>query len=68
MTKSCVSFCDCSNLPKKASAKCLTESNEKLTSLEVETDQAAAVAVVDEFGGGGVNVGMTNLSFSNKPC
>ena len=68
MTKSCVSFCDCSNLPKKASAKCLTESNEKLTSLEVETDQAAAVAVVDEFGGGSANVGMLNSSFLNTPC
>ena len=44
------------------------ESNEKLTSLEMEADQAAAVAVVDEFGGGGVNVGMTNFSFSNTPC
>ena len=40
------------------------ESNVKLTSLEV----VAAIAVVDGFGGGGVNVGMTNFSFSNTPC
>ena len=67
MSKSCVTFYDCSNLPKKASANCLMESNEKLTSLVVEADEAAAVAVVDGFGGGGVNVGMTNFSFSNTP-
>ena len=44
------------------------ELNVKLTSLGVETDEAAVVAVVDGFGGGGANVGMTNLSFSNTPC
>ena len=44
------------------------ESNVKLTSLGVEVDEAAAVAVVDGFGGGGVNVGMTNFSFTNTPC
>ena len=44
------------------------ESNVKLTSLGVEADEAATVAIVDGFGGGGVNVGMTNLSFYNTPC
>ena len=44
------------------------ESNVKLTSLGVEADDEVAVAVVDGFGGGGVNVGMTNFSFSNTPC
>jgi len=44
------------------------ELNVKLTSLGVETDEAAVVAVVDGFGGGGANVGMMNLSFSNTPC
>ena len=44
------------------------ESNVKLTSLGVEGDDAAAMAVADGFGGGGANVGMTNLSFSNTPC
>ena len=41
------------------------ESKEKHASLEVEVDEAATVAIVDGFGGGGVNVGMTNVSFSN---
>jgi hypothetical protein len=44
------------------------ESNEKLISLEVEADDAAAIGVVDGFGGGSVNVGMTNFSVSNTPC
>ena len=68
ISKSCISFCDCLNLPKKPSANCLMESNVKLTSLGVEADEAATVAIVDGFGGGGVNVGMMNLSFSNMPC
>ena len=58
--------------------------NEKLTSLVVVADGAVAIAVVDEFGSGGdgaaavavedgfggsgVNVGMTNFSFSTTPC
>ena len=33
------------------------ESNVKLTSLRVEANEAAAVVVVDGFGGGGANVG-----------
>jgi hypothetical protein len=32
------------------------ELNEKLTSLVVEADEVATVAVVDGFGGGGVNM------------
>jgi hypothetical protein len=40
----------------------------KLTSLEVEADEAATIAIVDGFGGGGVNVSMTNFSLSNTPC
>jgi hypothetical protein len=56
------------NLLKKASANCLIESKVKLTSLGVEADEAAAVAVVDGFGGGGANVGMLNSSFLNTPC
>ena len=63
-----MSFCDYSNLLKNPSANCLIESNVKLISLGVEADEAAAVAVVDGFGSGGANVGMTNLSFSNTPC
>jgi hypothetical protein len=43
------------------------ESKVKLTSLGVEVDEAAVVAVADGFGGGGANVGMTNLSSSNTP-
>jgi len=31
--------------------------------LAAEADDAAAVAIVDGFGGGGVNVGMMNFSF-----
>ena len=65
---SCVNFCDCSNQLKKASANCLMESKVKLTSLGVEADEVAAVAVVDGFGGGGVNVGILNSSFLNTPC
>jgi hypothetical protein len=44
------------------------ESKVKLTSLGVEADEVAAVAVVDGFGGGDANVGMANFSFSNTPC
>ena len=55
---SCVNFCDYSNRLRKASANCLIESKVRLTSLGVEADEAAAVAVVDGFGGGGANVGM----------
>ena len=44
------------------------ESNVKLTSLGVEADEEAVVAIVHGFGGGGVNVGMTNFSFSNTLC
>ena len=44
------------------------ESKVKLTLLGVEADEAAAVAIVDGFGGGDVNVGMTNFSLSNTPC
>ena len=65
---SCVSYWDCSNLHKKASSNCLIESNVKLTSLGVEADEEAVVAIVHGFGGGGVNVGMMNLSFSDTPC
>ena len=68
MSKSCVTFYDCSNLPKKPSANCLMESNVKLTSLGVEADEEAVVAVVDGFGGGGVNVGILGSSFLNTPC
>ena len=42
------------------------DSNEKLTSLLAEADDTADVALVDGFGGGGVNVGMTNFSFSRR--
>ena len=65
---SCVNFCDCSNRLRNASANCLMESKVKLTSLGVEADEAAAVAVVDGFGGGGVNVGILNSSFLNTRC
>ena len=64
---SCVNFCDYSNRLKKASANCLMELKVKLTALGVEADEAAAIAVVDGFGGGGANVGMLNSSFLNTP-
>ena len=64
-SKSCVSFWDCSNLPKKVSVNCLMESKVKFTSLGVEADE---VVVVASLGGGGANVGMKNFSFSNTPC
>ena len=67
ISMSCVNFCDCSNRLKKASANYLIESKVKLISLGVEADEAAAVAVVDGFGGG-VNVGILNSSFLNTPC
>ena len=53
---------------QKGVGKLLIESNVKLTSPGVEADEAAAVAVVDGFGDGGVNVGMLNSSFLNTPC
>ena len=63
---SCVNFCDCSNRLKKASANYLIESKVKLTSLGVEADGTAAIAIVDGFGGS-VNVGILK-SFLNTPC
>ena len=62
-----VNFCDCLNRLKKASANSLIESKVKLTSLGVEADEAATLAIVDGFGGGSANVGMWNSSFLNTP-